>query len=372
MTEAPDAVVLEQFTTNKSEEAFAELVRRHIALVHSVALRHTNNPEHAQEITQAVFIILARKAASLSSKTVLSGWLYHTARLTAANFRRAEFRRIRREQRVYMQSSPTAETTDSAWRELCPLLEDAMSRLGSTDRDALVLRFFENKSLREVGAALGLEERAAQKRVARSLEKLRTFFTKRGVVLTTAIIAGAISANSVQAAPVGLAISISAAAKGTAATLSGLPALKGALKIMAWTKAKTAIIGGIGLLVIAGTAAVTIKQVEKRKQQVERRASFNLPSSASLSARLTDSALKFLGGLEQKGELPGSDQKTMLMCRVEGPTNYPVSRSVVQKLNGGIANHYTVTKDLPDAAWQLQKAWQADRSNNVSQEFPVK
>src|SRR5579859_6193168 len=97
MTEMPDAELLEQFVRNHSEPAFAALVERHIGLVHSVAARHTTNPQHAEDIAQAVFIILARKASGLGPRTVLAGWLYHTARLTAANWQRAEARRIHRE-----------------------------------------------------------------------------------------------------------------------------------------------------------------------------------------------------------------------------------------------------------------------------------
>ncbi|MEP6664669.1 MAG: sigma factor, partial [Verrucomicrobiota bacterium] len=105
MTDAPDSELLEQFSRDDSEAAFAELVQRHIALVHSVALRHTVSQQHAQDITQAVFIVLARKAGSLGRKTVLPGWLYHTARLTAANWQRAETRRVHREQEAFMQST---------------------------------------------------------------------------------------------------------------------------------------------------------------------------------------------------------------------------------------------------------------------------
>ena len=116
MTDVPDDRLLEQFTRDSSEEAFAALVRRHLALVHSVALRHTTNPQHAEDITQAVFIILARKAGSLGRKTVLPGWLYHTARLTAANFQRAEARRVRREQEAFMQSQLEESVNDALWR----------------------------------------------------------------------------------------------------------------------------------------------------------------------------------------------------------------------------------------------------------------
>jgi RNA polymerase sigma factor (sigma-70 family) len=174
MTDAPDDELLEQFARDNSGLAFAALVERHIALVHSVALRHTADPQHAQDITQAAFIILARKAP-LNRKTVLPGWLYHTARLTAANFQRAETSRIRREQEAYMQSTLQESAPDTLWSEMSPLLDDAMARLGVRDRDALVLRYFQNKSLSEVGAAMGLEERTAQKRVLRAIEKCGNF-----------------------------------------------------------------------------------------------------------------------------------------------------------------------------------------------------
>jgi uncharacterized protein (TIGR03435 family) len=138
-----------------------------------------------------------------------------------------------------------------------------MLRLGQTDRDALVLRFFEGRSLNEVGHALGASEDAAKKRVNRALEKLRNFFAKRGVSSTTAIIAETISAHSVQAAPVALAKAATAAAitKGAAASTSTLTLIKGALKIMAWTKAKTVIVVGASVLLAAGTTTVTIKEI---------------------------------------------------------------------------------------------------------------
>jgi RNA polymerase sigma factor (sigma-70 family) len=268
MTETSDAELLQQFARDHSESAFAALVERHIALVHSVALRHTADPQHAQDITQAAFIILARKAGSLNRKTILPGWLYNTARLTAANFQRAEHRRIQREQEAYMQSALEESTPDALWSEMSPLLDEAMSQLGARDRDALVLRYFQNKSLSEVGVAMGLEERTAQKRVTRAIEKLRKIFAQRGVTLTATAIAGAVSANSVQAVPVTLVktISITAVAKGAAATTSTLTLVKGALKLMAWTKAQAAIVIGVVVLLAAGTTTVLIEKVKSRHE----------------------------------------------------------------------------------------------------------
>ena len=264
MTDIPDRELLAEFARNESEAAFAELVRRHIALVHSVAWRHTDNPQSAQEITQAVFIILARKAAALGRDTVLSGWLHHTARLTAANFRRAEFRRIRREQEAFMQSTIEEAAPDIAWAQLAPMLDEAVAHLGATDRAAVVLRHFENKSLAEVGAALGTSEDAAKKRVARTVEKLRKFFTRRGVALSAAAIAGVVSANSVQAAPAALAAKVSViAAKGM--TTTSLAALvKGTMKTMAWTKAKSAIVSAVILMLAVGTTAFVVSELKPR------------------------------------------------------------------------------------------------------------
>ena len=266
MTDVPDDRLLEQFARNGSEDAFAALVQRHIALVHSVALRHTANPQHAEDITQAVFVILARKAGALGRKTVLPGWLYHTARLTAANLQRAEARRVRREQEAFMQSQLEESPTDNLWRELSPQLDEAMAGLGTSERDALVLRYFQNKSMAEVAKFLGLEENTAQKRVSRAMEKLRKFFTKRGVDSTAAGIAENISAHSVQAVPVALAKSVTAVAvaKGAAASTSTLTLIKGALKIMAWTKAKTAFVAGAVVLLAAGTTTVTVKEIRQQ------------------------------------------------------------------------------------------------------------
>lgn len=259
MIDLPDHQLLEDFTRDGSEEAFAVLVRRHIGLVHSVALRQTTDPQQAQDITQAVFIILARKARTLGSQTVLAGWLYQTARLTAANFRRAEIRRIHRDQEAFMQSQSPEPESGIPWRELSPHLEAAMARLGAAERDALVLRYFENQSVAEVGKFLGLAENTAQKRIGRALEKLRAVFRQRGLTLTAGAIAGALSAHSVQAAPVGLALTISATAtKGTAAGASTLSLVKGVLKIMAWTKAKTALITAGVILLAAGATTPAV------------------------------------------------------------------------------------------------------------------
>ncbi|HVU07897.1 MAG TPA: sigma-70 family RNA polymerase sigma factor [Verrucomicrobiae bacterium] len=251
--------LLRKFAETDSESAFAEIVSRHISLVHSATLRRTRDPHLAEEITQAVFIILARKANKLPQHAVLSGWLYRAAQFAAADALKIQRRRQRREQEAHMQSMlENSGSSNETWNELAPLLDEAMMRLRQTDRDAIVLRYFENKNLREVGDALGMEERAAQKRIVRALEKLRTFFAKRGVSSTTAIIAAAISENSVHAAPVTLAKSVTAAAiaKGSMASASTLTLVKGTMKMMTWMKIKFAI--GVSVIVLLAGSAATV------------------------------------------------------------------------------------------------------------------
>jgi uncharacterized protein (TIGR03435 family) len=261
-----DLNLLKEYARGNSEEAFAMLVSRHVNLVYSVALRSVRDPHLAEEITQAVFIILARKAHSLGDQTILSGWLCRTARYASANALTVQRRRQHREQEAYMQSILN-EPESEAWPHIAPLLDGAMEQLDRKDHDALVLRFFEGRNFAEVGAALGASEDAAKMRVNRALEKLRRFFTKRGVSSTTAVIAGMISAHSVQVAPMTLAKSVTAVAiaKGAAASGSTLTLIKGALKIMAWTKAKTIVVIGVGILFATGMTTVVIKEIQVHK-----------------------------------------------------------------------------------------------------------
>ena len=251
-----DMALLRKYVRSKSEEAFTALVTRHINLVYSVALRQVRDAYLAEEVTQVVFIILARKAGSLGSKTILSGWLCRTARYASANALTVQRRRQHREQEGLMQSVLN-ESEPDAWTHIAPLLDTALARLGKKDHDAIVLRFFEGLSLDEVGAALGTSQGAAKKRVHRALEKLRKFFMKRGVALSAAVIAGAVSANSIQAAPLGLNVAVAAtAAPGSAIAVSTLALVKGTLKVMTWIKIKLAAASAAALLVIASVPII--------------------------------------------------------------------------------------------------------------------
>jgi RNA polymerase sigma factor (sigma-70 family) len=323
-----DMTLMREFAARQSEPAlaetaFTELVERHIGLVHSAALRQVGDAHLAQEITQAVFIILARKAASLAggwqrrlvarlhprgdegvADTSLAPWLYRTTRYAAADALKSRRRRAAREQEAYMQSTLN-QTDNETWAQLAPLLDDAMAELGETDRTALVLRYFENKSAREIAVALRMEENAAQKRVARALEKLRARFVKRGVTLTATAIAGTVTANSVQAAPVAFVKTISAIAvtKGAAATTSTFTLVKGASKIMAWAKMKTTVVISVCLLLAAGISTATL--MEK--------------SSAPASSVDQNLQARFEKSLKDARSLPGIEIDWLDTFQIESP-----------------------------------------------------
>ncbi|HTI68338.1 MAG TPA: sigma-70 family RNA polymerase sigma factor [Candidatus Limnocylindria bacterium] len=261
-----DMELVREYARGGSEDAFATLVSRHVNLVYSVALRSVRDPHSAEEVTQTVFVILARKSGSLDASTILSGWLCRTARYVAARTQTAQRRRECREQEAYMQSQP--ENHDSStWVQIEPHLEQALAQLGEKDHNALVLRYFEGRNFKDVSAALGTTEAGAKMRVNRALEKLRQHFLQQGLNVSSLAIAGAVSANSIQAAPAGLAASITGAVK--AATLSG--AQVGFIKtiakiIMAWTKLKTTVAVGLLTFLAVGTATTFVYRSKVKDQ----------------------------------------------------------------------------------------------------------
>src|SRR5436190_15383069 len=202
MDSSSDADLLHAYVANRSETAFAKLVERYVSLGYSSALRQVRDAHLAEEITQTVFIILAQKAGSRCKNVVMAGWLGRTARFAACNVLKSERRREKREQEVKMQTI-AQETNPDPWPQIAPLLDEAVAELSEADRNAIVLRYYQQKPLESVGQSLGVNADTAQKRVTRALEKLRGIFLKRSVTLSAAAIGSAIAANSAQAVPAG-------------------------------------------------------------------------------------------------------------------------------------------------------------------------
>ncbi len=252
-----DRELLHEFVRNRSQTAFGELVTRHLPVVYSAALRMVRDSQLAEEVAQSVFITLAQKANTIRPPQVLGGWLYNTTRNVSMHAVRSEQRRREREQiAVAMQ----ALDSPAELPEIADHIEPAMAELNDEDRDALVLRYFGNRSLREVGAELGISEDAARKRVVRALERLRVVLEHRYASITTALLATKLTA-SIVAVPAGLAAKIGAAA--------ALPAVVVTLtKATVMTLKTKAMIGGIAAAVaIAGTG--TFLAIQARAKIIE-------------------------------------------------------------------------------------------------------
>lgn len=209
-----DAELLRRYIQERSETAFTELVQRHLNLVYFAALRQVGGDAHrAKDVAQTVFTDLARKAASLADRVTLTGWLHTSTRFAATKARRADRSRKHYEQEAITMNALLHESDPATeWERLRPMIDDVIHELSESDRDAVLLRFFEDRSFTEIGTALRLSEDAARMRVDRALDKLRDALAQRGVKSTNAALA-VIFANQVGAtAPAGLAGAIASTA----------------------------------------------------------------------------------------------------------------------------------------------------------------
>jgi RNA polymerase sigma factor (sigma-70 family) len=208
-----DARLLFDFVATGSQSAFAQIVRRHVDLVYATALRHVHDAQLAEDITQAVFLLLAKKARSLRNESVLAAWLLRATRYASLDAIKLRQRRHKHEmeaaQMIRSADPERCAASDAARIELLGMLDAAMSRLSEPDRRVLVLRYYEKRSFPEIGRALGTTDESARKRVTRSVERLRGIFAKRGSLIATggaAEIVRSALGDCVDAAPASLAL----------------------------------------------------------------------------------------------------------------------------------------------------------------------
>lgn len=290
MQSTSDIRLLRDYAAHGSEAAFAELVHRHADLDYSAALRQVDSPDLAHDVTQAVFTDLGRKAstlaASLPDEASLVGWLYRGTRYEALTLRRGEQRRRQREL-LAMETSAPAPETPIDWDALRPCLDDAMDKLEPADRDALLLRYFENKDLRTVGAALGVSDDVAQKRVTRAVDKLRALLASRGVTTSAAGLTGMISAQAVHAAPAGLtAALVSLSATGIA---TGAATTTTAVATLAMTTTQKLLVGGV-LTVALGTGVFEAREAGQLRRELATLRQDHAPLAARLAELEADRA----------------------------------------------------------------------------------
>lgn len=209
-----DAELLEQFTREGAQEAYAELVRRHIGMVYGAALRHVGGDAHlAQDVTQTVFTALARKASGVAHRGALAGWLYLSTHHAAAQAVRTERRRRVREEAHAMHERLIKDDAASLeWEQVRPVLDEAMRELGEADREAVLLRYFEARPFSQVGAALNVSEDAARMRVERALDKLRAQLERRGIASASAALGAALTSHASAPAPAALMTAVTACA----------------------------------------------------------------------------------------------------------------------------------------------------------------
>ena len=311
-----DEELLRDYAENRSEAAFTQLVRRHVDLVYSAALRMVHDEHLAQDVTQGVFLALVQDAPRLRNRRALPGWLHHTTQHVAANAVRAEVRRRVREQEAAAMNELLATESNPSWELIAPHLDAALGELSEADRDAVLLRYFENKSLREVGHALGTSDDTAQKRVSRAVEHLREFFAKRGVTAGASGLIVVISANAVQAAPVGLAVTISTAAALGGTTITGA-ATATATKAIAMTTLPKAIVGTV-LAVAVGTGIYQARETSSLRTQLRTIEQQQAPLTEQIRQLTSkrDEAARSLAGLREALRM-STDNGDLLRLRGE-------------------------------------------------------
>jgi len=386
-----DATLLRLYAQNHSERDFAELVRRHLNLVYSAALRQVNGDTHlAQDVTQLVFTDLARKAAELTHHRVLAGWLFTSTRFAAAKLVRTEQRRRNREQEAQLMQELSAPDPSAPldWARARPVLDEALSELSEPDRAAILLRYFEGRDFAQVGASLSLSDNAARMRVDRAIDKLRTLLERRGLTSTAGALALALANQAVVAAPAGLAATVTGSAL-AGATVGGVTTAT--VTFMSLTKLQLALVGTV-LLTGAGAylaqeqhhAALRdelaglqqehreVADLRQANQELEKATAEveQLRVSDMELAQLRDEAAKVQDQLRVAAQLapstvsPAARRETFQLKQLDQipkPTRFMPPQYPAEMAKAGIPGKVTVTF-LVDAEGKVQEARAVDSS----------
>ena len=306
-----DTELLRRFAAEKSEAAFAELVERRVGLVYSVARRHVGDTQRAEDVTQVVFTSLARKAAELSRRAALVGWLYRAAQFAATDAVRAESRRLGREQEAYTMQELAHAAPEPDWEKLRPVLDEVLNDLDERDRDAVLLRFFDDRPFATIGAQLRMSENAARMRVERGLEKLRSKLASRGVTSTTGALAVALANQVGVAAPAGLASMVTGGALAAAGSAAVGAAAGGAGILTFMSTIKTT----VGIAIVAAAVGFGVYET-KLRTEAEARVVTAREDLASLQTQLE--ATRRSGAKSEQRAVRAEEQLTALEKKTRG------------------------------------------------------
>jgi RNA polymerase sigma factor (sigma-70 family) len=314
--------LLAEYATNGSEPAFRELVTRYVDLVYSAAVRLVGEERHlAEDVAQTVFADLARLARSLPKEVMLGGWLHRHTCFVAATLMRSERRRRARERQA-VEMNALQDHSEANLALVAPVLDEAINQLGAADRQAILLRFFEQRDFRAVGEALGSNEDAARMRVNRALDKLHSLLTRRGVNLSAAALGTALAGQVVTAAPAGLAAGISSAV--LAGTAAGTATTFTALKLILMAKIKLGIVSAV---VVASVATPLVLQHNARAKLREQDDSLRQQQS-QLAALQADN--ERLSKLAAGSSLNSNQPEDLRRLRAEAAALQPQTSAVAR------------------------------------------
>jgi RNA polymerase sigma factor (sigma-70 family) len=374
VNDSTDQTLLREYAERRSETAFAELVRRHIDLVHSAAFRMTGQATAAQDVSQAVFLALAQNAARLVEHPVLSGWLHCTARNLAAKSVRAAVRRQHHEQEAATVNELLSANTEAPWADIAPHLDAALGELEDTERDVIMLRYFEKKSAPEMAAQIGISAEAAQKRVNRAVERLRQLFATRGISAGAGGLVAVISANAVQGAPAGLAATISTAALASA-LVSNSTIITATTKTIAMTALQKTLITATAAVVVGG-GIYQSRHASELQTRIETLQQQQAPLSEQvqqLQQERDEAANRLAEASNRIAELSGQMaplNSEVVKLRAETARLQGASKALAAVPAAGQNSTTSTAGATEDPTRLMQEGWQLLQSGKVAEAIP--